>query len=281
MERALILGYLLADRFQKKRILCYNDAKDIVLGDSMQNPRENTPNRSIFSRLIAFSSNLFNRLRGRDTTETDSTPDPILRALETDFDATTHTTMILQALDRDKYKHPISIDITAGTNQLTAAADLCEIQIKELYDQQDRLERLRNTTLPVSLQSILHNLPAHFREVGLRDAQEWYYNRNPTANTEETNAEKLGLFDGLELDIPDDFICPITLQIMTDPVIAPGYPQRYERSAITAWVEGNRTNPVNRQPLHSRDLVADKNLKAQIDLFVQSTISQLRTMIQP
>ncbi|KAK9129243.1 hypothetical protein Sjap_009730 [Stephania japonica] len=51
------------------------------------------------------------------------------------------------------------------------------------------------------------------------------------------------------LVIPHEFLCPITLEIMTDPVIiASG--QTYERESIQKWLESNhRTCPKTRQPL--------------------------------
>ncbi|XP_077246322.1 plant U-Box 15 [Tasmannia lanceolata] len=74
------------------------------------------------------------------------------------------------------------------------------------------------------------------------------------AGMEETN----GLDDGTllktlqkcpSLTIPNDFLCPISLEIMTDPVIvATG--QTYERSSIQKWLDSNhRTCPKTGQTL--------------------------------
>ncbi|KAG9443126.1 hypothetical protein H6P81_018980 [Aristolochia fimbriata] len=51
------------------------------------------------------------------------------------------------------------------------------------------------------------------------------------------------------LHIPSEFLCPISLEIMTDPVIiATG--QTYEKSSIQMWLDSNhRTCPITRQPL--------------------------------
>ncbi|KAG0493569.1 hypothetical protein HPP92_004563 [Vanilla planifolia] len=51
------------------------------------------------------------------------------------------------------------------------------------------------------------------------------------------------------LMIPNDFLCPISLEIMMDPVIvATG--QSYERSSIQKWLDaGHRTCPKTRQTL--------------------------------
>ncbi|KAK9164940.1 hypothetical protein Scep_000131 [Stephania cephalantha] len=51
------------------------------------------------------------------------------------------------------------------------------------------------------------------------------------------------------LIIPHEFLCPITLEIMTDPVIVASG-QTYERESIQKWLESNhRTCPKTRQPL--------------------------------
>ena len=50
--------------------------------------------------------------------------------------------------------------------------------------------------------------------------------------------------EGIEDDIgPDEFLCPITLELMTDPVLAEDG-HTYERSAITDWfANGNGLSP--------------------------------------
>lgn len=63
------------------------------------------------------------------------------------------------------------------------------------------------------------------------------------------------------LIIPYEFLCPITLEIMTDPVIiATG--QTYERESIQKWFESNhRTCPKTRQPLPHLSLAPNFALK--------------------
>lgn len=63
------------------------------------------------------------------------------------------------------------------------------------------------------------------------------------------------------LIIPYEFLCPITLEIMTDPVIiASG--QTYERESIQKWFESNhRTCPKSRQPLPHLSLAPNFALK--------------------
>src|SRR5687767_11954782 len=49
-------------------------------------------------------------------------------------------------------------------------------------------------------------------------------------------------------DVPKEFFCPITTEIMFDPVIAEDQ-VTYERDAIQKWVEVNHSSPAKRIPL--------------------------------
>ncbi|XP_015695819.1 U-box domain-containing protein 15 [Oryza brachyantha] len=63
------------------------------------------------------------------------------------------------------------------------------------------------------------------------------------------------------LMIPNDFLCPITLAIMTDPVIVASG-QTYERRSIQKWLDsGERTCPKTRQQLAHLSLAPNYALK--------------------
>uniref|UniRef100_A0A0D9X902 RING-type E3 ubiquitin transferase n=1 Tax=Leersia perrieri TaxID=77586 RepID=A0A0D9X902_9ORYZ len=63
------------------------------------------------------------------------------------------------------------------------------------------------------------------------------------------------------LMIPNDFLCPITFAIMTDPVIVASG-QTYERRSIQKWLDsGERTCPKTRQPLAHLSLAPNYALK--------------------
>ncbi|XP_066931798.1 uncharacterized protein [Clytia hemisphaerica] len=68
-----------------------------------------------------------------------------------------------------------------------------------------------------------------------------------------------------EEETPDEFLCPITQELMTDPVIvADGY--TYERASITQWFEtGNNRSPMTNLPLENRNLVPNRSLKDAIN----------------
>ncbi len=64
---------------------------------------------------------------------------------------------------------------------------------------------------------------------------------------------------------PADFICPITQEVMYDPVIAhDGH--TYERAAIEAWMtkSPNPLSPMTNCPLASQTLIPNYNLRSQI-----------------
>lgn len=61
----------------------------------------------------------------------------------------------------------------------------------------------------------------------------------------------------------EHFICPISLEIMQDPVItADGY--TFERARIEAWFKEHNTNPLTNVALDSKALIPNKLLKAAI-----------------
>ncbi|XP_072020781.1 WD repeat, SAM and U-box domain-containing protein 1-like [Amphiura filiformis] len=61
--------------------------------------------------------------------------------------------------------------------------------------------------------------------------------------------------------VPDEYLCPITREIMRDPVIAAdGY--SYERSSIESWLRGGtNTSPMTNAPLTSNHLTPNRSLK--------------------
>ena len=61
----------------------------------------------------------------------------------------------------------------------------------------------------------------------------------------------------------EHFVCPISLEIMQDPVItADGY--TFERARIEAWFKHHNTNPLTNVELHSKALIPNKLLKSVI-----------------
>ena len=64
-------------------------------------------------------------------------------------------------------------------------------------------------------------------------------------------------------EIPDEYLCPITQEIMVDPVIAmDGH--TYERRAIEEWLETNNTSPMTNSPLPNKMLLPNLAVRSMI-----------------
>ena len=68
------------------------------------------------------------------------------------------------------------------------------------------------------------------------------------------------------IPVPSEYICPITLCLMSHPLMSKTG-MRYERSAILAWLVKSNTCPMTRQPLHLSQLVSDRALENEIKRF--------------
>ena len=77
-------------------------------------------------------------------------------------------------------------------------------------------------------------------------------------------------FEGLqelkERRAPEEFFCPITGDIMSEPM-KDKYGHRYEKTAIISWLESHQSSPLTRQPLSLADLTADSELQQRIEEF--------------
>lgn len=86
------------------------------------------------------------------------------------------------------------------------------------------------------------------------------------------------------MSTPPEFECPITLTIMTDPVIGDDG-QTYERSAIEHWLSDPRNqgrSPITRAPMRLDSIRTNFALKSQIERFLsQSTITPLAPVVTP
>eukprot|EP00727_Mastigamoeba_balamuthi_P010422 m51a1_g6001 hypothetical protein (690) ;mRNA; r:19545-22031 len=69
---------------------------------------------------------------------------------------------------------------------------------------------------------------------------------------------------------PNEYLCPITMELMDDPVVAPdGF--TYEREAITHWLaRGKSISPMTGQPLPSGPLVPTIALRSAIKAFKEA-----------
>ena len=58
-----------------------------------------------------------------------------------------------------------------------------------------------------------------------------------------------GKSDGDGVDVPPEFECPISQELMDDPVLCIGDGTTYERSTIEGWFSNNDTSPLTNEPL--------------------------------
>jgi hypothetical protein len=82
--------------------------------------------------------------------------------------------------------------------------------------------------------------------------------------------EDTARLQALEKIARDDFLCPITMEIMNDPVVAlDGH--TYERDAITEWYTKHDNSPMTGLPVDSKSLVANHTLRSAIISWREAT----------
>ena len=72
-------------------------------------------------------------------------------------------------------------------------------------------------------------------------------------------------------EVPDGFVCPITAEIMTDPVsTSDGF--TYERAAISEWLLTKDTSPFTGAKLESKKVIPNLSLRSMIRSFVEDDV---------
>ena len=72
--------------------------------------------------------------------------------------------------------------------------------------------------------------------------------------------------------VPDDFYCPITGELMKEPVSEPDG-HTYEKNAIEKWVMKNGTSPMTRKNINISDLGL-VDIKSEDHVFVASVLGK-------
>jgi hypothetical protein len=70
---------------------------------------------------------------------------------------------------------------------------------------------------------------------------------------------------GKTQDTEEYFKCPITLEVMHDPVFLPDG-VTYERDAVEQWLKENHTSPVTREPMTMRRSIDNRSLREAIEM---------------
>ena len=144
----------------------------------------------------------------------------------------------------------------------------------------DKEEREKNDSVNVDAVDVVD-------VVGLEDEEEsfalWDYDDD--VHNEEEAAEAafftsegtitiMDLETELGTELPDEWCCPLTLEIFRDPVIMMEDQQVYERSAIEGWFQsGNNTSPLTNMVIESTPtFVPDEDMKDMIDATVREIL---------
>ncbi|CAI5459181.1 unnamed protein product [Closterium sp. Yama58-4] len=95
-------------------------------------------------------------------------------------------------------------------------------------------------------------------------AEEGQKPENAPSNEDASSADDTSSVSSDQPEPPEEFICPLSLDIMFDPVIVESG-QTYERAFIERWVaDGHKTCPKTRQPLPSGAIIPNQILRALI-----------------
>ena len=79
--------------------------------------------------------------------------------------------------------------------------------------------------------------------------------------------------EALTADCPDDFLDPLLMTIMRDPVKLPSG-NVVDRSTIAQHLLNDVTDPFNRAHMTMNDVVPDSELKQRIDVWLQSKLNR-------
>ena len=64
---------------------------------------------------------------------------------------------------------------------------------------------------------------------------------------------------------PEEFLCPVSLEIMTDPVVLPSGNSIDRSSILNMIANGQKFDPLTREPITEKDLRDNRNLKTRIE----------------
>ena len=64
-------------------------------------------------------------------------------------------------------------------------------------------------------------------------------------------------------DMPEHFMCPLTMDVMVDPVLAADG-HNYEREALVQWLATNPRSPITQEPLQPGQFLANAALRREI-----------------
>ena len=80
--------------------------------------------------------------------------------------------------------------------------------------------------------------------------------------------------------IPNEYLCPITLELMKDPVILEDG-HVYEKTAIQIWFKKNNTNPLTKKVVNRNTLISCHAIRNMIQDFIKTHTESSPALAQP
>nr|CAB3267740.1 WD repeat, SAM and U-box domain-containing protein 1 [Phallusia mammillata] len=190
--------------------------------------------------------------------------------LDNEIDGTELTSLTTEVLQKD-----LGIGPLGHRNKILRAIKAMSSSTQQPNSSDINLQSLVQA-LPPSLQQLAPAVIQHYLKneksapqvkTSPGSAVRQWQTVQPSASYQNVRQEKLEAEKG----IPDEFLCPITREIMHDPVIASdGF--SYERTSIEAWIrkDPNPLSPMTNQTLKSKNLVSNQTLKMVIGQFMDA-----------
>ena len=176
----------------------------------------------------------------------------------------------------------ISDDILKKSDETPSAQEeqerrraLCDLFFHSLHTPD--MDRYRAT--------IASRIADHQREIAsqyntnifMRFFNQAFHHQPNQANTIVQNSYSKTLEEiGYHEEIPSNYVCPLSLDIMNDPVYAPGFSYAFEKAWIEESLKIKQENPFTRAPLTVEELIPAPDLKGEIEAFVNSKVDEHR-----
>ncbi|KAF1351667.1 hypothetical protein EJ07DRAFT_168877 [Lizonia empirigonia] len=153
--------------------------------------------------------------------------------------------------------------------QIAAKTDELEVLKQKTTSSPSELSALSNRLLRMErfADSLCAFLTHRAENAGsLPEPQSW----RPGAAAPLFAGQQSAPYTGPKFQIPTEFLCPISSEIMEDPVMTVDN-FTYERKNIERWFHNKKTSPLTNIALSSLDLRHDAQIKQKIDAYVQGT----------
>lgn len=112
----------------------------------------------------------------------------------------------------------------------------------------------------------------------IHNGQEMHISEDLLTSSKKRVEELVVLYADFEfygITWPDDMMCPLTKQIMTDPVFASDG-HTYEREAIYFHLLSSSVSPMTSAVINSKTLISNYNLAARIKVFAMNALAQAK-----